>query len=111
MSVELRVILNERVNHALVGLENGNHVRADDDLTIQNVVVGIVAAIHHKGKVDHKACGVTVAVGACIGVVWGQTVIGQKLRLALSIDNDTAACAFNVGSEINPFADEIKIVV
>ena len=111
MSVELRVILNERVNHLLIGLENGNHVRADDDLTIQNVVVGIVAAVHHEGKVDHEASGVALAIGAGIRVVWGQTVIGQKLRLALSIDDDTAACAFNVGSEINPFADEIKIVV
>ena len=72
MSVELRVILNERVNHLLIGLEYGNLVRfGDENLPVQDIVIGIVAAVHHEGKVDHKACGVAVAVGACIGVVWG----------------------------------------
>ena len=96
MSVVLRVVLDERVNHLLIGFENGNHVGADDDLTIQNVVVGIVAAIHHEGKVDHKACGVALAVGAGVRCVGWQAVVSEKLVLALAVDDDATACAFHL---------------
>ena len=92
----------------VIGLENGDHVGfGDDDLPIQNVVVGIVATVHHEGKVDHESRGVALAVGASVGVVGGQTVVCQKLSLALAVDDDATACAFHLRSEVDPAADGV----
>ena len=97
MSVVLRVVLYERVNHLLIGLENGNHVGfGDDDLPVQDIVVGIVAAVHHEGKVDYKASGVALAIGAGIRCVGWQAVISEELVLALAVDDDATACAFHL---------------
>ena len=71
------VVLYQRINHGAFGGEIGNHVRrADDELPVEDVVVGIVALVYHKGEVDHQTRRVAMAVGAGIGFVGWHTVKG-----------------------------------
>ena len=75
-----------------IGGETGNHVGfADDDLSIQDVIVSIVAVVDDKGEIHHHSRGVAMAVGAGIGFVGRHAVVGQELRFVHAIDDDATA--------------------
>jgi len=107
------VVLDEWIHHRAFGGEVGNHVKlfVDNDLSVQDVVVGIVAAVDHVRKVDHKACRVTLAVGAGVGFIGWQAVVGEKFVLALAVDNDASARALHFGGDVNPAADEVNLLI
>ena len=96
MPIILRMVLDERIHgHPLSG-EVRNHIGlGDDDLSVQDVVVGVVAVVDYKGEVDYEACRVALAVSAGIGLVGWQTVVGEEFVLALAIDDDASACALH----------------
>ena len=107
------MVLYQRIHYCAVSGEAGHHVKVvvDDDLSVQDVVVGVVAMIHPVGELDHEACGVSISIGAGVRFVGRDTVVGQKLRVALPIDNDASAGAFNVGGDIEPAADEVQLLI
>ena len=106
------MVLDERINRPFVGREEGYHIwLCNNDLPIEDVIVGVVAMVHHKGEIHHKACGVPVAVGASIRLVGRQTVVGQKLIFILAIDDDATTGAFHLGSDVNPSTDEVNLLV
>ena len=106
------MVLAEREYCGAVGGETGDHVRlADDDLSVQDVVVGVVAAVDNEWEVHHKSGGVALTVGAGIGFVGWHTVVGQKLRVALPVDDDASAGAFHLGGDVKPSAHEVKILI
>lgn len=106
------MVLNQRINHGAVGGEVGNHVRlSDDELPVQDVVVGIIAAIDDEREVHHKTSGIAVAVGAGIGLVGRHAVVSQELGIALPIDDNTSAGAFHLRGDVKPAADEIQIMI
>ena len=107
-----RVVLYQRIDHGAVGGEIGNHVGlADDDLSVEDVVVGVVAAVHHKGEVDHHSRCMALAVGAGIGCIGWHPVKGKELRVALPINDDASAGAFHVRSDVDPSAYRIQIMI
>lgn len=90
------MVLDERIHGHALGGEVGNHIGlGDDDLSVQDVVVGVIAVVDYKGEVDYEACRVSFAVGAGIGLVGWQTVVGEEFVLALAIDDDASACALH----------------
>ena len=95
--IESGVILNQRINHRAVGGKIGNHVWfTDNELAVQDVVVGVVASVDNEWEVYHKTGGVALTVGAGIRFVGRHAVVGQKLRVALPVYDDTSASAFHV---------------
>ena len=91
------MVLYEWINRCAVGGEIGNLVGfSDDDLSVEDVVVGVVATVDDEGEVDHKAGRLALVVGTGVGFVRRYAVIGQKLRVALTIDNDATAGAFHI---------------
>lgn len=106
------VVLDKGVDGCSSGREIRNHVGlANDDLSIQDVVVGVVAAIHHEGEVDDHSRGVALAVGAGIGLVGRQSVVGQKLVVAQPIHDDASAGTLHFRSEVNPAACHVKCLI
>jgi len=107
------VVLNERIHHCALGGELGDHVKrfVDNDLSVQDVVVGIVAVVDHIRKFDHEACRVALAVGAGIGFVGGEAVVGEKFILALAVDDDASARTLHFGGDVNPAADEVNLLI
>ena len=107
------VVLNQRIDSRAIGREVGNHVDivADDDLPIQYVVVGVVAVVDHIREFHHQACRVALAIGAGIGVVGWDAVVGKKLGITQFIDDNASAGAFDVGCEIEPSADIVQLLV
>lgn len=101
--IESGVILNQRINHRAVGGKIGNHVWfADDELSVHDVVVGVVTAVDNEWVVHHKTGGVALSVGAGVGFVGWHTVEGEKLVVGIAEDDDATACAFNVCCDVNP---------
>ena len=106
------VVLYQRINHGAFGGEIWDHVgRADNELSVKDVVVGIVAMVHHEGEIDHESCRVALAVGAGVRFIGWHTVVGQKLCFALTVDDDTSAGAFHVRSDIDPSAYRIQCLI
>ena len=102
----------QRINHGAVGGKIGNHVGlADDDLPVEDVVVGVVAAVHHKGEVHHKSRRVALTVGAGIGLVGRYAVVSQKLVVAHAVDDDASAGAFHIGGDVDPSAYEVQVLI
>ncbi len=112
MPIILGVILDKWIHRHAFSREIWDHVRlGNDDLSVQYVVVGVVATIHHKGEVDHKACRVALAVGAGVRFIGWKTVVGEKFILAQTVNDDTSASAFYLGSEVYPAADEVNFLI
>jgi len=106
------MVLYERVNRSAVGGKAGYFVGfGNDDLSVKDVVIGIVAAVDDEREVYHKTAGGAMAVGAGIGLVGRNAVVGQKLSVALTVDDDAPAGALHVGSDIEPPAHEVQVVV
>lgn len=106
------MVLAERENRGAVGGETGDHVGlADDDLSVQDVIVGVVAMVDDKGELNHEASGVALAVGAGVRLVGRQAVVGQKLRVAVTVDDDASAGAFHLGGDVDPSAHEVKVLI
>lgn len=106
------MVLYERVNRSAVGGKAGYFVGfGNDDLSVKDVVIGIVAAVDDEREIDHKTAGGAMAVGAGIGLVGRNAVVGQKLRVALTVDDDAPAGALHVGSDIEPPTHEVQVVV
>ena len=106
------VVLDKRINGYASSWEVGNHVGlSHDDLSIQNVIVSIVATVHNKGKIYNQSRCVAVAVSAGIWLVGWQAVVGQKLRVALTIDDDTPTGAFHFRSKVNPAACIVQLLI
>ena len=106
------MILDERVHSHTLGGETGNHVGfGDDDLTIQDVVIGVVAPVNDKREIHHQTSSVALTVGAGIRLVGWHAVVGQELRFALSIDDDASAGAFHLRGDIKPATDEVQILI
>ncbi len=111
-AIIIGVVLNQRINHGAVGGEIGNHVGlSDDDLAVQDVVIGVVATVDDKGEVHHKSRRVALAVGAGIGFIGRHTVVGQKLVVVIAEDDDASAAAFNFTIDINPIKNVVQIMV
>ena len=112
MPIILGVVLDERIHGYTLCGEVGNHVwLGNDDLSVQDVVVSVVASVNHKGEVDHKARRVALAIGAGVRLVGRQAVVSEKLVVVLAVNDDTSACAFHLGSEVNPPADEVNLLI
>lgn len=106
------MVLYERVNRCAICGKAGYFVGlGNDDLSVKDVVIGIVAAVDDEREVYHKTAGGAMAVGAGIGLVGRNAVVGQKLSVALAVDDDTSAGAFHIGSDIEPPAHEVQVVV
>ena len=106
------MVLYQRIHRSAIRGEVGNHVGlADDDLSIQDVIVGIVASVDDKGEVHDHSCGIPMAVGAGIRLVGRYAVVGQKLSVAHAVDDDAPAGAFHVGRNVDPAADEVQLLV
>ena len=56
--------------------------------------------------VCHHTGGVALAVGAGIGFIGRHTVVGEKLGVAIAVDDNATACAFHWGDKVFPSADE-----
>ncbi len=111
-AIIIGVVLNQRINHGAVGGEIGNHVGlSDDDLAVQDVVIGVVATVDDKGEVHHKSRRVALAVGAGIWFVGRYAVVGQKLVVAYAIDDNASAGAFHIGGDVNPSTYEVQILI
>ena len=52
-----------------------------------------------------------LAVGAGVGIVGREHVIGQKLVVAQPINNDASAGAFQFRGEVNPTADIVNLLI
>ena len=112
MPIILRVVLDERIHGTTVGGEVGNHIRlGHDDLSVQYVVVGVVAMVHHKGEVHHESGRVAFVIGAGVGLVGGQAVVGEEFVLTLTVDDDSPAGAFHLRGEVYPSADEVNLLI
>ena len=112
MPIILGVVLDERIHGYTLCGEVGNHVwLGNDDLSVQDVVVSVVASVNHKGEVDHKARRVALAIGAGVRLVGRQAVVSEKLVVVLAVNDDTSACAFHLGGEVNPTADEVNLLI
>ena len=106
------MVLYERINRCAVGGKAGYFVGfGNDDLSVKDVVIGIVAMVDNEREIDHKTAGGAMAVGAGIGLVGRNAVVGQKLRVALTVDDDAPTGAFHVGSDIEPPAHEVQVVI
>ena len=111
-SVESGVVLNQRINHRAISGKIGNHVWfTDNELAVQDVVVGVVASVDNEREVHHKTGGVALTVGAGIGFVGWHSVVSQKLRVALPVNDDASAGAFHIGGDVKPAADEVQIII
>ena len=112
MPVILGVVLDERIHGNAVGGEVGHHIRlSHDDLSVQYVVVGVVAMVHYKREVHHKACCVALSICTGVRLIWGKTVVGEEFVLTLAIDDDSSAGAFHLRGEVNPSADEVNLLI
>ena len=106
------MVLYERINRCAVGGKAGYFVGfGNDDLSVKDVVIGIVAMVDNEREIDHKTAGGAMAVGAGIGLVGRNAVVGQKLRVALTVDDDAPTGALHVGSDIEPPAHEVQVVI
>lgn len=107
------VVLHQREDDGAVGGEVGHHVKllADDDLSVEDVVVGIIAMVDYIREFNHKASGVALAVSTGIGVVGRDAVVGQKLVVAQFIDDDASAGALDIGRQVEPSADEVQFLI
>ena len=73
------MVLDEREHRGAVGREIRNHVgRGNKDLSVQDVVISIVAFVDNPSAVHHQTRGVALAVGAGVGFVGWHTVIGNE---------------------------------
>lgn len=106
------MVLDKRVDWNALGGEVGNHVGlGDDDLSVQDIVVGVVAMVDHKGEIDHESGGVPLAIGAGVRLVGGQTVVGQKFVLTLAEDDDSPTGAFHFRGKINPSTGKVNLLI
>ena len=106
------VVLDQGEYRSSVGGEVGNHVwLADDDLSIQDIVVCVVAMVDDKGEIHNHSRGVALTVGAGVRFVGRHTVVCQKLCVAHSVDDDASAGAFHVGGDVEPTAHEVQLLV
>ena len=107
------MVLDQRIDRGAVSGEVGHHVEifADDDLPVEDVVVGVVAMVDHIGELDHQSCGVALAVGAGVGVVGWDAVVGQEFVVVEPVYDDAAAGALDIGCQVEPSADEIQLLV
>ena len=106
------MVLYQWIHRRAVGGETGNHVGfADDELSVQDIVISVVAAVNDKGEIHHHSGGVAMAVGAGVGLVGRYAVVGQKLCFALSVDDDASAGAFHICGDVNPATDEVNLIV
>ena len=102
-AAKLGVVLDKRENRGAVGGEIWNHVGfLDDDLPIQDVIVGVVATVDDPSAVYHQSRGVTLAVGAGVRLVGRHAVVGEKLIVAVAEDDEASAGTFNICCDVNP---------
>ena len=105
-------VLYEREHRYALGGKVGDHVGlGHDDLSVQDVVVGVIALVDDERKVDDESGGVALAVGAGVGVVGRNAVVSQKLGLAHPVDDDASAVAVRVAGEILPSADGVQRLI
>ena len=105
MTIELRMVLDERKDGSTIGGEIRNHIGlADDELSVQYVVIGIVAVVDDEGEIHHHSCGVALAVGAGVRLIGRHTVVDKKLVVVVTVHDETSACAFDGGGDIFPSA-------
>ncbi len=107
------MVLHQREDDGAIGREVGHHVEflADDDLSVEDVVVSVVAMVDHIREFNHQTCRVALAVGAGIGVVGRDAVIGKKLVVAQFVDDDASTGALDVGRQVEPSADEVQFLI
>lgn len=111
-SVIRGVILHQGEDDGAISGEVGHHVEilADDDLSVEDVVIGIIAMVDHVREFYHEACGIALAVGAGVGVVGRDAIVGQKLVVAGVKDDDATAGAFNVSNDIDPIVIVFQVM-
>ena len=107
-----RVVLYQRVHYRACGGEIGNLIGfSNNKLSVQDIVIGIIASVDDKREIHHQSCCVALTVGTRIRFVGRDAVIGQKFCFSLAIYDKTAAGALNVWCNIKPTTDEIKFLI
>ena len=102
------MILDQIINRCVIGGKDRNHVRfPNDDLSVQDVIISVVAIVNDKGVVHNHSCGVAMAVGAGIGLVGWHPVVGSErvvkvVSIGSAEDDDASACAFYLRCDIFP---------
>ena len=106
------MVLYQGVHHRAIGGEIRNLIGSgNDDLPIQDIIIGIVASVYHKGEVHHQTGRVAVAVGAGIGLVGWEAVVGKKLVGTQSVNDDASAGALDFRGDVKPITYKIKFVI
>ena len=113
VSVESGAVLNQGIDHRAIGGKVWDHVGlSNNELPVKDIVIGIIAMIDNKHTfLNHKSCSVALAVCASIRKVGWNTVISQKLRFALPIDDDASTGTFHIGSDVEPVANKVQIII
>ena len=105
------------IDRCAIGGKTGYHVGiADDNLSVQDVIISVVAVINDKWKFHHHSCSVALAVGAGIGFVGRHTVVRSEcifhiVSIGPAENNDTTAGAFHFGSDVFPSTYGMQIMV
>ena len=110
--------MDEGENCGTVEGELGHHVEvvADDDLPVQDVVVGVVASVDYPAAINNQSRRVAKAVGAGIRMIGGHSVVSNKLvfnviRTWRMENDDATARAFHFGGDVNPAANGVQVLV
>ena len=107
------MILHQGENNGAIGGKVGNHVKvvADDELAVQDVVIGVVAMVDHIRELDYQTRSVALLVGTGVWVVRRDAVVGQKFVVVEFVYDDASACAFDIGCQVKPSANEVQFLV
>jgi hypothetical protein len=106
------MVLYQGIHHRAIGGEIRNLIGSgNDDLPIQDIIIGIVASVYHKGEVHHQTGRVAVAVGAGIGLVGRKAVVGKKLVGTLPVHDDASAGALDFRGDVKPITYKIEFVI
>ena len=106
------MVLYQGIHHRAIGGEIRNLIwSGNDDLPIQNIIIGVVASVDHKGEVHHQTGRVAVAVGAGIGLVGRKAVVGKKLVGALSVYYDASTGDLDFRGDVKPITYKIEVVI
>lgn len=92
-------------------LEQGIDAFALEEVAVDDVVLDVVAVVHHKGEIDDQSGAFFLAVAAGVRLVGRQTVIRPELGLREAIHDEASAGAALVGGEIHETAHRPQVVI
>ena len=91
------MVLYQRIHHRASGGEVRNHIwLLDDELSIEDIVIGVVAVVEDKWEIHNETSGVSLTIGTGVGLVRWHAVVCEKLGIALSVNDDASTGAFHI---------------